>query len=65
MLFMKLYALFTRSSAVDSKSAISDDVSQESSNTVPFWEVFSVRFLGTMQVQKDRGKYFFGIHSNV
>lgn len=41
----------------DCKSENSDDAASEGSNVVPFWEVFAVRFLGTMQVQKDRGDY--------
>ncbi|XP_035221443.1 DCC-interacting protein 13-alpha-like isoform X2 [Stegodyphus dumicola] len=34
-----------------------DDITQEGSGPTPFWEVFSVRFLGSMQVPKDRGDY--------
>lgn len=39
--------------ASPAKSVISDDFVAD--GVTPFWEVFAVRFLGTMQVQKDRG----------
>lgn len=42
-------------------NVLEDSSSSESESTsnkpIPFWEVFSVRFLGSMQVQKDRGEY--------
>ncbi|GFQ74017.1 DCC-interacting protein 13-alpha [Trichonephila clavata] len=41
----------------DEKSILSDDSGQDTLTTTPFWEVFAVRFLGSMQVQKDRGDY--------
>ncbi|CAL1287392.1 unnamed protein product [Larinioides sclopetarius] len=41
----------------DEKSILSDDSGQDNLTSTPFWEVFSVRFLGSMQVQKDRGDY--------
>ncbi|XP_042905832.1 DCC-interacting protein 13-alpha isoform X1 [Parasteatoda tepidariorum] len=44
-------------STSDKKSVLSDDSGQDNSNPSPFWEVFAVRFLGSMQVQKDRGDY--------
>ncbi|KAG8178020.1 hypothetical protein JTE90_011651 [Oedothorax gibbosus] len=41
----------------EEKSILSDDSGQDNANVTPFWEVFAVRFLGSMQVQKDRGDY--------
>lgn len=38
-------------------SSSSESESTTTSKPVPFWEVFCVRFLGSMQVQKDRGEY--------
>ncbi|PRD22360.1 UNVERIFIED_CONTAM: DCC-interacting protein 13-alpha [Trichonephila clavipes] len=49
--------IYHRTTPPDEKSILSDDSGQDTLTTTPFWEVFAVRFLGSMQVQKDRGDY--------